>query len=225
MKKIKTVKSPEEAGKVRRHVFGRIASIMNQIDDKLTFLEETRLRIKEIPSVKEMFTVVVAGYPNVGKSTFVRNISSAEPKVDVYPFTTKEIHVGHTYLEGKGSIQIIDTPGILDRPISKRNKIEKQAILALKHLANSIIFLLDPSETCGYSLKNQLHLFHEIKKLFKEVPLVPVLNKIDLSERSKVERLVKELDALTTISVQRKRAIETFKACMSNILVIKKNRK
>ncbi|MCD6542320.1 MAG: 50S ribosome-binding GTPase, partial [Thermoplasmata archaeon] len=79
--------------------------------------------------------------------------------------------------------QIIDTPGLLDRPLEKRNKIELQAIAALKHLADLIIFILDPTETCGYGLKEQMNLLKSIKKEFSGIPIIVVENKSDLMKR------------------------------------------
>jgi nucleolar GTP-binding protein len=67
----------------------------------------------------------------------------------------------------------------LDRPLEKRNEIEKNAIAALKHLANVIIFIVDPSETSGYSLESQNNLLSQIKKTFKDVKMIVVENKID----------------------------------------------
>ncbi|GAH40561.1 unnamed protein product [marine sediment metagenome] len=76
--------------------------------------------------------VVVAGYPNVGKSSIVKNISTNKKiEVQEYPFTTKKLNMGHLELErrfDKIRIQCLDTPGILDRPMAKRNNIELQAI-------------------------------------------------------------------------------------------------
>jgi nucleolar GTP-binding protein len=95
--------------------------------------------------------------------------------------------VGHGRLEER-LYQVIDTPGLLDRPLKNRNKIELQAILALRYLANCIIFLLDPSETCGYSMAKQLNLFKEIDEMFPDTPKIVAMNKIDLAEKEAVEK-------------------------------------
>ena len=71
---------------------------------------------------------------------------------------------------------------MLDRPFSERNNIEKQAIAAFTHLADIIIFMFDPSETCGYSLKNQKNLLNQMKKLFKESSFIVVENKSDVKK-------------------------------------------
>ena len=76
-------------------------------------------------------------------------------------------------------IQFADTPGALDRPMGKMNLIERQAFLVLKHIAEKIFFIIDPSETCGYTIDAQLNLLHNIEKKF-DLPLVVILNKCDI---------------------------------------------
>ena len=177
--KIKGVGKVEEAIKFRKEFYGRTSSILKQIAPKLEYLADVREIIRKLPNINpELPTVVVAGYPNVGKSELVAKLSTAKPEIASYPFTTKGIVVGHTEIKGK-RVQIVDTPGLLDRPLEKRNKIEKEAILALKYLASIIVFLLDPSETCGYSMDEQLKLLDEVKMDFN-VPILEVENKVDL---------------------------------------------
>jgi nucleolar GTP-binding protein len=131
---------------------------------------------------------VVAGFPTVGKSSLIRALTDAEPEVASYPFTTKECTVGHRSViiaDARGrrkreKLQFVDTPGLLDRPEDERNDIERQAALALKHLADVIVFMLDPSEHCGYPLEKQERLLVEIKKLFPRIPMFVVENKVDI---------------------------------------------
>jgi nucleolar GTP-binding protein len=54
--------------------------------------------------------------------------------------------------------QVIDTPGVLDQPLERRNTIEMQAITALAHLRACILYVMDVSEQCGYSLKEQVRI-------------------------------------------------------------------
>ena len=129
----------------------------------------------------EATTIVIAGFPNVGKSTLLRQITEAEPQVANYPFTTKGIQIGHTEMHWK-HIQIIDTPGLLDRPILEMNDIEMNAIVALEHLADAILFIFDASETCGFHLDNQYNLLKQIEKIFSDVPIIYLFNKMDLVE-------------------------------------------
>lgn len=51
---------------------------------------------------------------------------------------------------------MIDTPGILDQPLEERNTIEMQAVTALAHLRAAIIYVMDVSEQCNYSLEEQV---------------------------------------------------------------------
>jgi nucleolar GTP-binding protein len=62
----------------------------------------------------------------------------------------------------------------------------------LRHLASAIVFMLDPSETCGYPIDSQLNLLESIKKDF-EASIIEVENKVDLvrteSSRPKISAL------------------------------------
>ncbi len=181
---IKKIKKGEEARKIIAGLYGRISSLLNQIDEHLKFLENSRVKISKMPSVStDIPTIVIAGYPNVGKSSILSLLSSAKPEIAPYPFTTKGLIVGHLYVR-KGyedkKIQIVEAPGLLDRPIEKRNEIEKQAIIALKYLPKAVVFVLDASMHCGYPLENQINLLQEIKNMFN-VRIIVVENKIDLS--------------------------------------------
>lgn len=166
-------------------------------------------------------------------------VTRADVDVQPYAFTTKSLFVGHTdhkYLRW----QIIDTPGLLDRPLEERNTIEMQvlkalqgfavelcpltlflrllsksmvgfpkapvqlqriripffsatmacfwwqraslvlqSITALAHLRAAVLYVVDISEQCGYTIQQQAALFHSIKPLFSGKPLLVVLNKID----------------------------------------------
>jgi nucleolar GTP-binding protein len=169
----------------QQEIYGRINSVVKQIDNELVLLAEAQNIMKKFPEIQDIPTIVIAGYPNVGKSSLLRCLSSAKPKIAQYPFTTQEIHIGHIEKKEKHVIkryQIIDTPGLLDRPLSKRNNIEKQAIAALSHLADITVFILDPSETCGYSIKDQKSLLIQIKKIFNKKPIIVVENKSDIKK-------------------------------------------
>jgi len=101
-------------------------------------------------------------------------------------------YLGHTdyqYLPW----QVIDTPGILDHPLEDRNTIEMQSITALAHLRAAVLYFVDISEQCGYSIKQQVALFNSIKPLFTNKPLLVVLNKIDIVSVESISVEDKEL--------------------------------
>jgi nucleolar GTP-binding protein len=163
---------------IRKRAVARLSSVVHQIDDDLRFLNEMRNILRKLPHVSDEFTVVVAGYPNVGKSSFIRMVSSADPEIATYPFTTKEIIVGHRMVGGE-RMQFVDTPGLLDRPHEERNPIERQALTAMINLADVVLYILDASEHCGYPIEEQIRLLHEMETMV-EIPLVVVVNKSDL---------------------------------------------
>ncbi len=173
---------------LRREAMGRLSSVVHQVAGDLDALVEARIALRKVPSLDpELPTIVVAGYPNVGKSAMVRAVSTGKPKVAAYPFTTQGVTVGH-FERGYQRFQILDTPGLLDRPMEKRNKIERQAIAALRYLATAVLFLLDPSETCGFPLDAQLRLLDAVRETFPDVPVIVLENKADLGGPSKGHR-------------------------------------
>ena len=72
----------------------------------------------------------------------------------------------------------MDTPGLLDRDPEERNPIERQALSALMHAAHAVLFILDPSEECGYPLEYQLHVLVAVQGMV-QVPVVVAVNKAD----------------------------------------------
>uniref|UniRef100_A0A0D6QVZ2 Nucleolar GTP-binding protein 1 n=1 Tax=Araucaria cunninghamii TaxID=56994 RepID=A0A0D6QVZ2_ARACU len=159
---------------------GRMCTIIKRIGPSLAYLEHVRQHMARLPSIDpNTRSIIICGYPNVGKSSFINKITRADVDVQPYAFTTKSLFVGHTdykYLR----YQVIDTPGILDHPLEDRNTIEMLSITALAHLKAAVLFFLDVSGSCGYSIAQQAALFHSIKPLFANKPLIVVCNKIDL---------------------------------------------
>ncbi len=165
---------------------GRISSIIRGTADNLDFIIEAKKKLATLPGIlPNSPTIVCAGFPNVGKSTLVRTVSTAEPEIAYYPFTTKRVILGHLKVRDY-RVQIVDTPGLLDRPMSKRNDIERQAVTALKYLAHVIIFMLDPSEACGWSMDDQLNLLREVQRMFPIIPILITLNKTDITPPDKL---------------------------------------
>jgi len=115
----------------------------------------------------------------------MNKMTRANVDVQPYAFTTKSLFVGHMdyrYVRW----QVIDTPGILDHPLEDRNTIEMQSITALAHLNACVLYMLDISEQCGYTIKEQVGLFHSIKPLFSNKSLIVIVNKIDVIRPEKL---------------------------------------
>ncbi len=180
---------------VRKSYFGRLASVLKQIDPQLDELARARAVLRKLPDIDfDKACVLVCGPSNTGKSTLVRRISSAKPQIAAYPFTTKQVSVGHRDV-GRRVVQIVDTPGLLDRPLSERNPIELRAIVALEHLGDLVLFLFDPSETCGISIEMQTSIYRSVvESLGKDARLLVTANKADLSPRENLEKLDRILE-------------------------------
>jgi len=173
--------------KTRSAAKGRISSILRATAPNLDFIIEAKKILSKLPGIAPNIpSIVCAGFPNVGKSTLVKMVSTAEPEIAYYPFTTRKLIIGHLKV-GNQSVQIVDTPGILDRPMSERNDIELQAVAALKYLANVIIFMIDPSEACGWTFNQQMNLLTEVQRMFPLNPILIALNKIDITPDNQLE--------------------------------------
>jgi len=187
---IVAIKRATDLGQMKRlrsAAKGRIASVLRGTASNLDTVIEAKTVMAWLPGVDPGSpTIVCAGFPNVGKSTLVKAVSTAEPEIAYYPFTTREVIVGHMTVDNN-VIQVVDTPGILDRPMSKRNQIERQAIAALKYLANVVIFMMDPSEACGWPFDEQINLYNEVRRMFPVSPILVVFNKVDITPPDRLE--------------------------------------
>lgn len=158
-----------------------MATLVKRLNNPLKYLDEVRQHLGRLPSIDpNTRTLVICGYPNVGKSSFLRSISRADVDVQPYAFTTKSLFAGHfdyKYLR----FQAVDTPGILDHPLEEMTTIEMQSITAIAHLRAAILYFVDLSEQCGYSVKAQCALFRSIKPLFANKICFIVVNKVDVT--------------------------------------------
>ncbi|KAG5495159.1 hypothetical protein JKF63_02213 [Porcisia hertigi] len=165
---------------LKRAALGRMATACKKLNSALAYLEKVRQHMSRLPSIDpNTRTLLVTGFPNVGKSSFMNKVTRADVEVQPYAFTTKSLFVGHTDYKYT-TWQVIDTPGILDHSLEERNVIEMQAITALAHLRACILFFMDLSGQCGYSIEQQVSLFKSVGPLFTGKPVVVVFNKCDV---------------------------------------------
>uniref|UniRef100_A0A1I7TQ90 Nucleolar GTP-binding protein 1 n=1 Tax=Caenorhabditis tropicalis TaxID=1561998 RepID=A0A1I7TQ90_9PELO len=169
---------------LKRAALGRMVKLLHRQKSSFEYLEQVRQHLSRLPSIDPATrTLILCGFPNVGKSSFINNVTRADVEVQPYAFTTKALYVGHLdyrFLRW----QVIDTPGILDQPLEDRNTIEMQAVTALAHLKASVLFMMDVSEQCDRTIEEQLHLFESIRPLFANKPVLIGLNKVDIRHRS-----------------------------------------
>jgi len=196
---LKYAQSLFQCKQLKRAALGRMATICRRLKDPLVYLEQVRQHLGRLPSIDpNTRTLLICGYPNVGKSSFLRSVTRADVDVQPYAFTTKSLFVGHfdyKYLR----FQAIDTPGILDHPLEEMNTIEMQSITAIAHLRSAILYFMDLSEQCGYSVQAQIQLFQSIKPLFANKLVFIVINKIDITRPEDLDPETKVLlDSIIT---------------------------
>ena len=190
--KIKYSKNRVESDHMRSAFYGRLCSLIKRM--KFDEIEKFNKVIPDVPHLKNMSTIIIAGYPNVGKSQLLKTMSGHKVKTAPYPFTTKELLVGFVKNRHE-DVQVIDTPGVLDRPIEKRNEIEKRAIVAMKFLSSNVLFVIDPSETCGFTIGEQMKLRDELITEFNpKIMMVATKKDIVKDETVKVDYYVNGKD-------------------------------
>jgi nucleolar GTP-binding protein len=181
--KIRAAREYETVQKQIKEFYGRVSSVLKQINNNINYLNESRKVMKTYPDIKDRFTVCLYGFPNVGKSTLLNKLAKTTAKTASYSFTTKTINCG--FLDKKSpkdenTIQILDVPGTLARK-EKMNLIELQADLVLKELANLVVYVFDITEP--FPLKDQIKLYQKVKD---KRPSIVYLSKQDiLSEQQK----------------------------------------
>src|SRR5258706_514880 len=131
--------------------------------------------------------VGLLGLPNAGKSTFIRAVSSARPKVADYPFTTLNPSLGVVRVESDASFVVADIPGLIEGAAEGAGLGHQ----FLRHLSRTRLLLhlvdLAPFEPDADPAKDARALANELKKydaaLFKK-PRWLVFNKADLAPDS-----------------------------------------
>ncbi|XBH71819.1 hypothetical protein VPH35_099219 [Triticum aestivum] len=116
-----------------------------------------RYKCLKVAALGRMFTVLKRISPSLAYLEQIRQHMARLPSIDP---NNRTILIYYKYLR----YQVIDTPGILDRPFEDMNIIQMCSITALAHLRVVVLFFLDISGSCGYTIAQQAALFHKAMK-------------------------------------------------------------
>ena len=150
--------------------------------------------------LKVLADVGLLGLPNAGKSTLIRAVSSAKPKVANYPFTTIHPNLGVVRVDALRSFVIADLPGLIEGAADGAGLGHR----FLKHLMRTHILLhvidIAPQNEAD-PVKDAQKILHELELYSPELcdkPRWLVLNKLDLvndDEQNEIcDRIIKELN-------------------------------
>lgn len=179
-----------------QHGMGNInfKSSRNQAPRKTTkgkMGEERKLRLE----LKLLADVGLLGLPNAGKSTLIRAVSAATPKVADYPFTTLHPNLGVVRVGESQSFVLADIPGIIEGAAEGAGL----GLRFLRHLARThlLLHLVDVAPMDGSSPVENAKII--IKELEKFNPTLAarecwlVLNKIDLLTEEELQKISDEI--------------------------------
>ena len=144
--------------------------------------------------------VGLLGMPNAGKSSLIRAVSSAMPKVADYPFTTLHPNLGVVRVDDQRSFVIADIPGVIEGAAEGAGL----GLQFLKHLSRTglLLHILDikPYESLESPVQSAKKIWRELEKWSDDLASKPrwlVLNKIDLlpedNKDAAIKKIVKEL--------------------------------
>ncbi|KAG2305789.1 hypothetical protein Bca52824_025537 [Brassica carinata] len=181
------VGSVRECRALKASAVAGMFSVVNEITPGLAYLEQLRQHMVKLPLIDpNVATLLVAGYPHGEKACFVEGV------VD---FVAKSVafDVGFTDYNGLMRCQVIDAPGVLDKPVFGECNVVVDALA--RRLGDAIVlFFLDVSGSCGYSVADQVVFFHSVKAVFVERPLLVVCDESDLMRVSEQDwELIEEM--------------------------------
>ena len=159
----------------------RFKSSVNRAPRQTTKGSEGELRNLRL-ELKVLADVGLLGLPNAGKSTLIRSISAAKPKVADYPFTTLVPNLGVVRTEAHRSFVVADIPGIIEGAAEGAGL----GIRFLKHLARNrvLLHLVDMAPwdetTPAQAAVTAVNELEKFSQTLAQQPRWLVLNKLDM---------------------------------------------
>jgi GTP-binding protein len=146
--------------------------------------------------LKVIADVGLLGMPNAGKSTFIRSVSAARPKVADYPFTTLHPNLGVVSVGTHRSFVIADIPGLIEGAADGVGL----GIQFLKHLQRTrlLLHIIDvmPDESADSPVESASKILNELQRYDESLYQKPrwlVLNKLDLLTEDEGQALCAEI--------------------------------
>ena len=170
--KIKKARTGDTIGFIMKKHLGKMNSLFRKNKDAFKILEDARKFMNRLPVFEDLYTVAIVGFPNVGKSTLMKKMTDSNVEIGSYPFTTKSLMFSYLKYNSKKIIQVIDTPGLLNR--DKNNSIEERAMIIIRNYTQSMVFVLDITN----SVEKQIKLLKKAQETKK--PILIYLSKTDI---------------------------------------------
>lgn len=188
-------KTPYHKG--TEHYIGRLKGKIARLKQQEEQVSKSGSRFGFIPKKSGDATVVLIGPPSVGKSTLLNKLTDAHSRVEAWPFTTVKIMPGMMDYQG-AKIQIFDLPGILSGAAIGIGR--GREVLSATRAADLLILMVD------FKTKSQIKsLFKELKQADVDLPILIVVNKIDLAGK------IEKQDGLIFISVEKEIGLKDLK--------------
>jgi GTP-binding protein len=155
--------------------------------------QSRRLRLE----LRVLADVGLLGLPNAGKSTFIRSVSAARPKVADYPFTTLQPNLGVVRVGANKSFVVADIPGLIEGAAEGAGLGHQ----FLRHLQRTSLLLhivdVAPTDEDARPVVAAKSIIEELRKYDDRLYQKPrwlVLNKIDLIAEKDRQRVIRDID-------------------------------
>jgi len=173
-------------------------SSTNQTPRRVTLGQDSENRKLRL-ELQILADVGLLGLPNAGKSTFIRAVSAARPKVADYPFTTLHPQLGVVSVSEYQSFVVADIPGLIEGAAEGVGL----GIHFLKHLSRTrlLLHLIDVAPPTGDPANDAQSIVRELEKYSAELAAKErwiIFNKIDMLasdvQKKECEKIVKKLN-------------------------------